>query len=47
MSKSSKKQTAESALKRTLRTPMFRMRVVRDRTKYNRKANRSMEVGQD
>jgi len=28
--------TKESALKRALRTPQFRMRVVRDRTQYQR-----------
>jgi hypothetical protein len=31
-----RKPTQESALKRALRTPQYRMRVCRDRTKYQR-----------
>lgn len=31
------KATQESAIKRIVRTPMFRQRVERDRTKYTRK----------
>jgi stalled ribosome alternative rescue factor ArfA len=31
------KATKDSAVKRIVRTPMFKMRVERDRTKYSRK----------
>jgi hypothetical protein len=38
MAKAKRKATAESAVRRDLRTPLYRMRVTKDRTKYNRKA---------
>jgi hypothetical protein len=38
MAKNTKRSaTNESAVKRDLRTPLYRMRVVKDKTKYNRK----------
>ena len=37
MAKAKKTPTKHSAVRRSLRTPMFRMRVVRDKTKYTRK----------
>lgn len=32
------KKTQQSAIKRVVRTPLFRQRVERDRTKYTRKS---------
>lgn len=39
-----RKATAESAVKRDLRTPLYRMRVTKDRTKYDRKALKRVSV---
>ena len=36
--------TAHSAVRRDLRTEKYRMRVVTDKTKYNRKKNRKIRV---
>lgn len=46
MAKAKCSATAESAVKRDLRTPLYRMRVAKDKTKYDRKRDkRSFKEG--
>lgn len=46
MAKTKRSATAESAVRRDLRTPLYRMRVARDKTKYDRKRDkRSFKEG--
>jgi len=44
MAKKKGRPTAESAVQRDLRTPKYRMRVVEDKSKYNRKKHKRVSM---
>lgn len=43
MAKKKRMPTNESQLKRDLRSPLYRMQVVADKTRYNRKRNKAVK----